>query len=332
MTDYHVYAIGNALVDMEFEVPENTLAKLSVDKGLMTLIDESRHHSLLESLSGIEGKRCSGGSAANTIIACAQLGGNTFYSCKVANDEAGDFYMRDLSACDVASNLGSADRDTGITGKCIVLVTPDAERSMSTYLGITDTFSATELDFDAAARATMLYIEGYLVAQPDACAAAIKVRQHAEAHGVQTALTVSDENMVRYFRQGLVDIIGSGLDLVFSNEDEARLMLNASTIEECVDGMKTLAKRFVITRGGQGAVLFDGSQLIEIPAHKVTPVDTNGAGDMYAGAFLYGLTHDMPFEQCGELASKAAATLITRFGARLSKDDMQAIKRDFNAT
>jgi len=260
------------------------------------------------------------------------LGGDTFYSCKVANDEAGDFYMHDLNACDVTSNLGTATREEGITGKCIVLVTPDAERSMSTYLGITDTFAASELDFDAAARAQTLYIEGYLVAQPEACRAAVQIREFAEANNVQTALTLSDENMVRFFRQGLVDIIGNGLDLVFCNEDEARLMFDAATLEDCIAGLKTLAKRFVVTRGSQGAVLFDGTELFDIPARVVTPVDSNGAGDMYAGAFLYGMTHGMSFKACGQLAATAATPLVTRFGARLTIDDMQAIKREFSAS
>ena len=325
MAEYDVYGVGNALVDMEFEVSDDTLDALQVDKGLMTLIDKDRHDDLMNSLSGQSGNRCSGGSAANTVIACAQLGGKTFYSCKVANDETGTFYMNDLTGCGVASNLTMNNRDPGLTGKCIVMITPDAQRSMNSFLGITTGLSIRELDIDAIRNAKLAYIEGYLVPEAGARNAAIEVRKVAAAAGVKTALTLSDINMVKFFKDGLLDIAEGGLDMLFSNEDEAREMFGAKSIEECVQGMKTLAKQFAITRGAKGATLFDGQNVIDIEAVTVTPVDTNGAGDIYAGAFLYGMTHGHSFEQCGELAGAAAAKLITQFGARLSVADMAKI-------
>ena len=329
MAHYHVYGIGNALVDMEFEVSEESLTALAVDKGLMTLIEEDRHHQLMQSLEALEGKQCSGGSAANTIIACAQLGADTFYSCKVANDATGDFYMHDLTGCGVSSNLTLTNRDPGVTGKCIVLITPDAQRSMSTYLGITQRISEAELDLDAICASSYLYIEGYLVPEAAARNAAIKAREIAQSAGVKTALTLSDANMVKFFKQGLLEITGNGLDLVFCNKDEACLMFDTDNIEDCIAGLKTMASQFALTRGADGAVLFDGNQIIEVPAIKVEPIDTNGAGDMYAGAFLYGLTHGMQFARAGEMASAAAAALITRFGARLELEDMQNIGKKF---
>lgn len=330
MTNHHVYGVGNALVDIEFEISDSELTNLSVDKGLMTLIDLERHHDLLKLLENHPGTPCGGGSAANTITACAQLGGNTFYSCKVADDDTGTFYLDDLRANGVKTNLAKQGREFGVTGKCIVLITPDAERSMNTFLGITSEFSENELDEEELRDSQTLYIEGYLVAAEAACAAAVKSRKIAQAAGVQTALTLSDANMVNFFKDGLRDIIGNGLDLIFCNEDEARLMTDTHSIDQCVDGLKHLAKRFAITRGSKGAVLFDGSETHEIAAESVTPIDSNGAGDIYAGTFLYGLTHDMPFTRCGELANAAAAALITRFGARLPKADLQAIGREFD--
>ena len=330
MAEYDVYGVGNALVDMEFAVSDDTLTELNVDKGLMTLIDEDRHHALMGSLNIESGKRCSGGSAANTVIACAQLGGKTFYSCKVADDDTGTFYMTDLTACGVDSNLTMDNRETGVTGKCIVLITPDAERSMSTYLGITAAISPTELDKDAIASSKIAYIEGYLVPEPAARQAAIEARIAANAAGVKTALTLSDINMVKFFKDGLLEIVGDGVDMMFCNEDEAKEMFGASSIEGCVDSMKGLAKQFAITRGSEGATLFDGESVINIDAIKVTPIDTNGAGDMYAGAFMYGMTRGMPFQQCGELASAAAGKLITQFGARLSTADMAEIGKNFS--
>ncbi|MEE9332524.1 MAG: adenosine kinase [Granulosicoccaceae bacterium] len=329
MTDYHVYGAGNALVDMEFEISDEILAELGVDKGLMTLIDEDRHHELLDKLGGLEAKQGSGGSAANTIIASAQLGANTFYSCKVASDPTGDFYMKDLDACKVASNLTASNRDAGTTGKCIVLITPDAERSMNSHLGITQQYSKAELDLDAIKQSDYVYIEGYLVPEENARAAAICVREVAEASGVKTSITLSDGNMVTYFKAGLLEMIGGGVDMLFCNEDEACGMLDASSIEDCVAGLKKFAKQFAITRGSEGATLWDGEKAINISAQQVTPLDSNGAGDIYAGAFMYGLTHGMQFEKCGELANACAAELITHFGARLPDSAMKSIGTRF---
>ena len=148
MKKYHVYGVGNALVDMEFEVEDAFFKQNDIEKGVMTLVDEARQHELIARLDAFEGKKASGGSAANTVIAMSYFGGTSFYSCKVSNDELGDFYVNDLKEAGVDSNVGDGRKD-GITGKCLVMVTPDAERTMNTYLGITETFSIDELHQDA---------------------------------------------------------------------------------------------------------------------------------------------------------------------------------------
>ena len=238
--------------------------------------------------------------------------------------------MKDLNECGVSSNLGMDNREPGVTGKCIVLITPDAQRSMNTFLGITQKISTREIDQGAIAASKIVYIEGYLVPEDAARAAAIEVRKVAEANNVKTALTLSDINMVKFFKQGLLEIAGDGLDMAFANIEEAQAMFESDSVEGCVDGMKGLAKQFAITRGADGAILYDGSKTIEIAATKVDPVDTNGAGDIYAGCFLYGMTHGMSFEQCGELAGSAATKLITQFGARLTPAEMSAIGKQFS--
>lgn len=329
MPQYHVYGVGNALVDMEFEISDDTLAKLGVDKGLMTLIEEDRHHDLLTHLTLSEARQCSGGSAANTIIATAQLGANSFYSCKVASDDTGDFYMRDLTDAGVASNLSMDNREPGVTGKCIVLITPDAERSMNTHLGITQRISERELDEAAIRNSEYVYIEGYLVPEPDARAAAIKTRKIAEAAGVKTALTLSDVNMVKFFKDGMDDMLGNGVDMLFCNEEEALLMTEAADIQAAIPALQKISKQFAITLGAQGALLFDGTDTLEIPAQSVKPVDSNGAGDIYAGSFLYGLTHGLSFAESGKLAGEAATELVQHFGARLPTDSLQAIGAKF---
>ena len=204
MKKYVAYGIGAALVDTEIKVLDAELAQMNVEKGLMTLVDEARRRELLDHLAGhlVKASHASGGSAGNSMIATAQFGGPTFMSCKVANDSDGDIYIADLEAAGVDHCLKS-DRAPGTTGKCLVLITPDAERSMNTFLGISETLSTEQLDAQAIAASEYVYIEGYLVTSPTGRAAAIRAREIAEAAGVKTALSFSDPGMVEYFRDGI---------------------------------------------------------------------------------------------------------------------------------
>lgn len=327
MTKYHVYGIGNALVDKEFEVEDSFLEATNIDKGLMTLVEQDRLVEILEKLKSTFGlkKRASGGSAANTIIAVSYFGGNTFYSCNVANDETGDFYVKDLKAAGVDTNLGD-DREEGITGKCLVMVTPDAERTMNTYLGITADLSNKHLDEEAIKASEYLYIEGYLVSSDTARPAAIEAKQIAEANGVKTAFTFSDPAMVQFFKDGLVEMIGGGVDLLFCNEAEALNYCGVESIESAVEQLKTIAKSFVITLGSKGALVFDGENQLNIAPHAITAVDSNGAGDMFAGAFLYAITHGYSYQQAGDLASLASAEVVSNFGPRLESEKHDIIR------
>ncbi|MGK7873688.1 MAG: adenosine kinase [Xenococcaceae cyanobacterium] len=325
MCKYHVYGIGNALVDMEFEVSADLLQKLKIDKGVMTLMDEDHQEEVLRRLSDFPCKKSCGGSAANTIVAVSQLGGKGFYSCKVANDETGSFYLEDLLRCGVETNLQNGNRKDGITGKCLVMVTPDADRTMNTFLGITASLSEDELVPEAIAESEYLYIEGYLVSSPTAKAAAIKAREIAQNAGVKTALSLSDPNMVEFFKEGLLKIVGSGLDFIFSNEVEALKMAETEDISVAIEHLKTLAKGFAITRSAKGSLIFDGQELIEIAPVKVKAIDTVGAGDIYAGVFLYGITHGMNYAEAGNLASLASSRIVTSFGPRLETQELKSL-------
>lgn len=325
MKQYDLYGIGNALVDLEFRVSDEKLSELEVDKGLMTLIEEDRHQDLLAQLGDLTHKRASGGSAANTVIALAQLGGNGFYSCKVSNDSFGDFYLADMKECNVDTNLDDAERASGHTGKCIVMVTPDADRTMNTYLGVTVNLSEAEVVADAIRQSKFVYMEGYLVASDTGRAAAVKAASIAKESGVPTVLTLSDPNMVNFFRDGLLEMAGDQLDLLFCNEAEATLMTETDNVEAAGEALKKLAKRFAITTGAEGSIAYDGDRFHSIPADKVDVIDTNGAGDMYAGAFLYGLTHDMSFEDSARLANTAASKIVTHFGPRLPTEQTRAL-------
>ncbi|HVL00873.1 MAG TPA: adenosine kinase [Dongiaceae bacterium] len=320
MKKYDVYSIGNALVDMEFAVDDSFLAGLGIDKGVMTLVDEAQQQRLYEALAGHTGKMASGGSAANTIIAVSHFGGKSFYSCKVANDSAGDFYVQDLVKAGVDTNLHQ-ERDPGTSGRCIVMITPDAERTMHTFLGISEKVAVQDLNADAIAASEYIYLEGYLVTSPTARAAAIEARKIAESRGVKTALTFSDPNMVKFFRDGLQEMAGTGVDLLFCNREEALHWADTDSIEEAAERLKATAKTFAITLGSEGALVYDGHNLHKIPAVPVKAIDTNGAGDIFAGAFLYGLTHGYDFSRAGALATKAAAKLVTQFGPRLKPEE-----------
>lgn len=318
MKKYHVYGIGNALVDMEIEVQPEFLKKVGVEKGLMTLVDENRQKELLEQVDGNIHKRSCGGSAANTIIGARQLGARTFYSCKVANDEPGEFYFRNLVEEGVHTNL-HGQRDEGITGKCMVFVTPDADRTMNSFLGITETFSESEIEWDDLKDSEYLYIEGYLVTSETGRAAAIKARDFAQDNGVKVALTLSDPGVVGFFKEGFQEMIGKGIDLLFCNEDEAKSFSGKDNLADALEELKKISKQIAITQGPKGALLWDGSKEIDVLTRKVEAVDTNGAGDLFAGAFLYALTHDHSFREAGKLACSCSSELVTHFGPRLKE-------------
>lgn len=326
MKRYHVYALGNALVDMEFEVNDAFLAQNSVDKGVMTLVDEARQHELVAQLDAFEGKRASGGSAANTIIAVKAFGGDSFYSCRVSNDDLGDFYLNDLNDAGVDSNL-HGERQTGVTGKCLVMITPDAERTMNSFLGISAELDSSDLNEAAIANSDYLYMEGYLVSSDTGRAATLKAREIARANDVKVALTFSDPAMVQFFKDGLVEMVGDGLDLLFCNEAEAMAYTETDTVEAAAAEIAKIARQYVITLGKDGALAFDGEQTHTIAPHLVEAIDSNGAGDMFAGAFLYAITHGKDFATAGKLASLASSKVVSQFGPRLPLAD-HAVLRD----
>lgn len=326
MSKYDVYGLGNALVDMEFEISDTFLDANRIDKGVMTLVDENQQHELIAQLDVFEGNKASGGSAANTLIAVSSMGGSSYYSCKVADDDLGHFYLDDLSAAGVDCNMDGKHKG-GITGKCLVMVTPDAERTMHTFLGVSSELSPYEVNEDAIKESGFCYLEGYLTTSETGKAANITARRFAEEHNVKTALTFSDPFVVEFFRDGFTETIGDGVDLLFCNEAEALSYTQKDSVEEAAEVIKTFAKTFAITLGAKGAAIYDGETIISIDAHPIKAVDSNGAGDLFAGAFMYGLTHGMTFEQAGKLASKASSQIVSQFGPRLRLQQYQSLSK-----
>jgi sugar/nucleoside kinase (ribokinase family) len=329
MSHYHLYAIGNALVDTEYEVSDELLNAMGVSKGHMTLIDTPQRAELLTHVQGLHARRTGGGSAGNTVVALAQLGGQAFYSCRVADDELGAFYSQDLQANGVATNLTHTPAREGQTGSCMVLVTPDAERSMCTFLGATSQLDASALHPQDIAKSKIYYMEGYLAASPTGLEAAVQGRQIAIEHKVATALTLSDVSMINFCRAGLQAMIGDGLDYLFANEEEAQTWCGTTDLDAIIGQLSVLAKTVCLTRGPQGCIVVQGGERIEVPAVPAKAVDTNGAGDMFAGTFLYGIAHGHNAAQAAALANRTAAAVVSQHGNRLTATQMQTICADF---
>ena len=332
-THHHLYAIGNALVDSEYEVSDAQLLAAGVEKRHMTLIDAARRTELLHHVQGVHARRTGGGSAGNTAVALAQLGGRAFYSCRVADDELGDFYTKDLLSHGVATNLTNTRAPQGQTGSCMVMVTPDAERSMSTFLGATADIDATSLQPMDIVKSRVYYMEGYLAASPTGLDAAIQGRDVARAAGVALATTLSDMTMINFCRPGLDAMVGNAhtgvLDYLFCNEEEAQVWCGSLDLASICQQLGAQARVVCLTRSAKGCVVLEGGQQTEVPAAKVKAIDTNGAGDMFAGAFLYAVTHGHSHAQAAWLANQCAGRVVSQYGNRLSQSAMDQLKADF---
>ncbi|MEQ8423482.1 MAG: adenosine kinase, partial [Cyclobacteriaceae bacterium] len=298
------------------------------EKGVMTLVDEKRQKQLMKAIDMKKSRMSAGGSAANTIIGVNQFGGKGFYSCLVAHDDLGKFFLEDMKRNGVETNLVFEDCPAGHSGRCLVMTTPDADRTMNTFLGMTSFMSPDQVDEEAISNSTYAYLEGYLVASPKGTEALIEARKVAEKNKVHTALTFSDPNMVRYFYKNFEQVIGASVDLLFCNEEEALMFTGTDKIEDAREKLKQTAKRFAITLGANGALIYDGDTFIEIEPYKVRALDTNGAGDMFAGAFLYGITHGHSYAEAGKIASLASSRVVSQFGPRLEPKQAKQVLKD----
>jgi len=326
MSHYHLYAIGNALVDSEYEVSDAQLQAMGVDKRHMTLIDTPRRAELLKQLEGSQPRRTGGGSAGNTVVALAQLGGQAFYSCQVADDELGDFYAQDLQTWGVHTNLTHTRAQAGQTGSCMVLVTPDAERSMCTFLGVSAELDSSALQPPAIEKSRIYYMEGYLAASPTGLQAALKGRELAVAAKVPLALTLSDVSMIQFCRAGLDAMLGSNVDYLFCNLEEAQVWCGTTELPAIRLKLQALATTVCMTMGPEGCEILQAGQTWHVPATPVKAVDTNGAGDMFAGCFLYAITHGHSVQAAAALANRAAAAVVSQHGNRLSREQLQALR------
>lgn len=329
---YDIYGIGNALLDMDYHVDDADLQRLAIDKGLMTLIDAEEQRRVEQALPNQPQLMASGGSVANSIVTASYLGARCYLSCRVANDDAGQHYIRSLRRAKVQSPWDQQPPPVGHSGKCMAFITADGERSMLSYLGESANFCVQDIDAAALQAAKVLYIEGYLVASDVSMQAVLHALKLAKAAGVSIALSLSDVNMVLYFKDRLQQILDCGVDVLFANQQEAAAFCETQNIAQQQHILLNLAQQVLITRGAKGSLLSvkQANQMLEqhdIPAYTVKAIDTLGAGDAFAGTYLAAYVRGLPAADCAQQASFMASRIVAKSGPRFTGAEIQQLQQ-----
>ncbi len=311
---YDVVGIGNAIVDIIARCDDAFLSKHDLAKGFMRLIDGAQASRLYEAMGPAIER--SGGSAANTIAGLASFGGRGGFIGKVAADQFGGIFHHDNRSLGVAYDTAPA-LDGAPTARCLILVTPDGERTMNTFLGASVDFAAADIDRDMIAAAKIVYLEGYLFDREEAKVAFREASRAAKASGARVALSLSDAFCVDRHRDDFRDLVREGADIVFANEKEITALYEVNSFQEAADAALQNCELAVLTRSEAGSLIVAKGESIPIHADPVAKVvDLTGAGDLYAAGFLFGLSQGQPLPSCGRLGSLAAAEAIGHIGAR----------------
>ncbi|MDA0239819.1 MAG: adenosine kinase [Proteobacteria bacterium] len=313
-TTYDVVGIGNAIVDVLAHADDALLQENGLAKGAMTIIDADRAESLYAAMGpGIE---ASGGSAANTIAGLASLGGRGAFIGKCRDDQLGNVFQHDIRAAGVA--FDSTPATTGApTARCLIFVTPDAQRTMQTFLGACVDLGPEDIDTDVIAASEVVYLEGYLYDPPRAKEAFIKAAQAAKSAGRRVSLSLSDPFCVDRHREAFLDLVANHVDILFANEDEIKSLYQVDEFDAALQHVRGHCEIAALTRSEKGSIVVSGDEVHVIDAEPVEKViDTTGAGDAYAAGFLYGITQGYDLATCGRLGGIASAEIISHFGAR----------------
>lgn len=311
---YDVVGIGNAIVDVLAHADDALLAEMGVAKGVMTLIDGDQAERIYARMPpGIE---CSGGSAANTVAGLAALGGRGAYVGKVRDDQLGQVFRHDIRAAGITFDTPPAV-DGSSTARCLVLVTPDAQRTMQTFLGACVALGPEDIDPTVISAAKVTYLEGYLWDQPRAKQAFVKAAEIAHAAGREVALSLSDPFCVDRHRDSFLDLVSGHVDILFANEAEITSLYQTSDFSEALRAVRGHCRVAALTRSEKGSVVVADGGTVVVSAEPVAQlVDTTGAGDLYAAGFLYGLTRGLDLAICARIGGIAAAEVISHVGAR----------------
>ena len=333
--EYDICSIGSALVDLTFKIDDEFVKQIEqkgIVKGGMTLLEIDVQFELVEELilSGKLPDKACGGSATNSVVAASLFGSSCFMSCIVGDDENGKFYLEDLSQNGINHNSNLIDSKMP-SGQCLVMVSDDAERTMCTNLGINSEFSAQNVDEEIIKNSNYLFLEGYLLASPEGFDSFKKAFNLAKKYNVKVALSLSDIFIVNTFKEELKELISTSCDLIFCNEGEASEFANSNSEEEIFKFFKKYSPKLLVTQGPEGCIGYDEEGPINIPGIEVNAIDTNGAGDMFAGAVISSLNQSKNLKQSAEFGCFAASKIVQNSGPRLIQEEYGKIKENFSS-
>lgn len=323
---YHVVGIGNSIVDILSHIEDSFLAENGVERGIMQLIDKPRAVELYSKMG--PATEISGGSAANTIAGIAQLGQKTAYVGKVKDDQLGDIFAHDMKAQGADYETPRATGDAHETGRCMVLVSPDGERSMNTYLGWSEFLTPSDIDPGQMADTDWIYLEGYRFDGPDSHEAFAKAIKACKGAGGKVSITLSDPFCVERHRDAFRTMIKNDVDLLFANEHEIEAMYQKGDLEASMAAAAEECEIVACTVGSKGAYVLSGGEKVHAPATAVNIVDATGAGDLFASGFLYGVTTGRDMLTCGRMGCVAAGEVISHIGARPEAELMELFKAE----
>ena len=327
-----ISAIGNALVDTTFKVEHSLISELGLEIDQMTLSSAEEHAPIIDRLiaSGADTISDCGGSATNSLVAAASFGAKCFHTCKVSDDQDGVKYLESLKEAGVGHKGNMASASTIPTGKCLILVTPDAKRTMATALNVSSLMNDDDLDLNQIANSKIFYIEGYMVTSEENYKVTLRALNHLQNFpDVKIAFSLSDPGIVMGFKDKFHEMESYGFDYIFGNDDEAMAFVDAENIDEAFIKLQEKPYTSIITMGEKGSSVITNDEIIHTPKVNIDPVDTNGAGDMFAGSFLYALLQDRDLRSCAEFANYGASKVVETFGPRLTEEGYREVLNNY---
>ena len=316
---YDISALGNALVDTQYKVDHDFLNSFGLEADAMTLASSEEQAPIIKKLIEIGSESMSdcGGSATNSLVAAANYGSNCHHVCRVADDEDGKKYLDSLRSAGV-KHIGVSEENTDMpTGKCLILVTPDAKRTMISMLGVSAFLGSSDIDYDVVQNSKIFYIEGYMVTSDDNFNAVISVLENLKASETLKALSLSDAGIVHGFKEKFDLIESYGIDMIFCNDDEAIAFSGKDSFDDAVEFYKSKSYMTAITKGSEGSVVIENNNVHLTKAEEIIPIDTNGAGDMFAGSFMHAYLEGYDIQTCAKFSNYASSRVVETFGPRL---------------
>ncbi|MEC7303324.1 MAG: adenosine kinase [Pseudomonadota bacterium] len=327
MSEYDLVGIGNAMVDVLATVDDAFLEEQTLDKGAMTLVNIDRANEIYAKMPPAQ--EVSGGSCGNTMAGFASLGGKGVFIGKVRDDQLGDVFRRDMKSIGV-DFFTPATTEGPQTGSCLVLITPDAQRTMCTYLGAASNLTPKDIDKDIIQAAKVVYMEGYLFDPPDAQDAFVEAADLAHDAGQKVSITLSDPFCVDRHRHAFQMLVADHTDILFGNEEEIKSLYQVDDFDAALQQVRGHCEIACLTRSSKGSVILSGDEVHIIdPMPLDLVVDTTGAGDQFAAGFLYGYTQGMDLRKCGEIATLTATEVISHVGARPDVNLKELVEREF---